>query len=66
MIIEGRFIVMRRNRLGVQCANGLVYIIQNIDYSNCVYKHGDIVKCDVIDENNGICFIIKKLNNYGK
>lgn len=58
MIIEGRFIIMRYNRIGLQCPNGVVYSIVDVDIDNCSYKHGDMIKCRLIDEAKGICIII--------
>jgi hypothetical protein len=58
MIVEGKFIIMRRNRLGVLCNNGVVYSIVDINPNNCSYQHGDKVKCKLIDESKGICIIV--------
>lgn len=58
MQIKGKIIYMRRNRIGLQCNDGLVYAIEDIDFNSFPYKHGDVVVCEVIDENNCICKIL--------
>lgn len=34
MQIKGKIIYMRRNRIGLQCNDGLVYVIEDIDFNS--------------------------------